>query len=289
MVGHIKSQSNPLSPAFCYCGFPGLICLVLFFCCCLVFFLQLLLLPDKRDFVTQGLYPTSNLGIPPGIIGSCPQKPNMEETQGNGEPSADGVIKTHGIREPAVHTSLPAGTTNVSVILLLKLFSPSPLTLPFSLWIPRASAHELSSLSQGDLSLSQTSHQSKSHHLSQEIPDRCVVISYHKGRLPGIGFWWNLLAGSFYSCLDTNTEEVQFPDIIHSHSCCLSILANSRPVTCFPLDQPRASNSDRISRMDREGLWGPEVGSCVGRTVEQEGGGAGCKPSGVYGVVFGGL
>lgn len=60
--------------------------------------------------------------------------------------------KTHGIREPAAHTSLPAGITNVSVILLLKLFSPSPLTLPFSLWIPRAGAHELSSLSQGDLS-----------------------------------------------------------------------------------------------------------------------------------------
>ena len=41
--------------------------------------------------------------------------------------------KTHGIREPEAHTSLPAGITNVSVILLLKLFSPSPLTLPFSL------------------------------------------------------------------------------------------------------------------------------------------------------------
>ena len=127
---HQKSKQSTQS-SFCYCGFPGLICLVLFFCCHLVFFLQFLLLP--RDFVTQGLCPTSNLGIPPGIIGSCPQKPNMEETQGNGEPSADGVIKTHGIREPAVHTSLPAGTTNVSVILLLKLFSPSPLTLPFSL------------------------------------------------------------------------------------------------------------------------------------------------------------
>lgn len=89
-----ESQSNPLSPtSFCY-GFPGLIYLVLFFCCHLVFFLQFLLLPEKRDSVTQGLCPSSNLGIPSGIIGSCPQKANMEETQGNREPSADSVIKS---------------------------------------------------------------------------------------------------------------------------------------------------------------------------------------------------
>ena len=96
--------------------------------------------------------PLPILGFPQELLGAAPRRQTWRRHKEMESLRLTVSSKTHGIREPAVHISLPAGATNVSVILLLKLFSPCPLTLPFSLWIPRASAHELSSLSEGDLS-----------------------------------------------------------------------------------------------------------------------------------------
>lgn len=149
----------------------------------------------------------------PGVIGSCHQKPNTGKAQGDGESLADGVIGTHEGRGSVVHRPLPVGISNASVIPLLKLFSSHLLTLPFSLWIPRASVHLFLLFRKETCPLSPTSHLSESHHLSWEIPDRCVVISYHTGRSSEIGFWWNPW---LVLPIQVLAQTVQFPSITHS-------------------------------------------------------------------------